>query len=67
MARLQIEKNDDQDTTLPGGRNVVHRWTLMLTPDDMADLTAGNPVKLNVALPNLTMRHLFCEVAVSEE
>jgi len=62
MARLQIEPNLDGDVTLPGGRNVVHRWSVVLTPDDMADLAAGNPVKISAALPDLTVKHLFLGV-----
>jgi len=63
MARLQVEPNQDIDPTLPGGRNVVHRWTVVLDPDDMADLVAGNPVKFTVTMPDITVKHLFVTVS----
>lgn len=65
MARLQIERNDDLDETLPGGRNTVHRWTLVLSPDDLKALSRGEALKVSEKLPDLTVKHLYLDVTVT--
>ena len=62
MARFQIEPSIDADDTLPGGRLTVHRWSIILEPGDLEKLQTGESVKLSVAIPNATVRHLFAEV-----
>jgi len=64
MPRIQVEKNDDMDPKLPGGRNTVHRWTLMLTHDELAALQRGDRVKLTEKMPDLTVKHLYMDVTV---
>lgn len=64
MARLQLEENLDSDAMLPGGRTTVQRLTVVLSPQEAADLVAGKPVKLSEKLPSLTVNHLYLNLTV---
>lgn len=62
MAHFVIEANLDTDEQMEGGRNVVHRWSVVLEPDDLVAIQAGKPIKLGVKLPNVTAKHVFFTV-----